>query len=752
MKLLRNDTWGKCKESAGVVDIAAAAGVEFELEWGFLRSNAPCFSVMATLSKAEYLQRYLSSGKEAEEKKAKKKKKKTKVRAAGLRIVEDDAFLAVSAKFKDIDSDEEREDIAIISSISKQIEEKAREAPKFRSSFKPLDAADEDVKPELSAIKSNDSQPQNLRKRHDSDESPAEERDHSNSGQSPVRKRRVSSNSPSRSLDHSKKRRRHDSGSDLSTGGEQFRRGRRSDEQSQLSKKRHNSKEKRFESDHRHPARGGSIPDQASIKVEVDSDHSPSREDQSPPRKDRSSVPSTSKSSLLGKDDNEHRRQRHDTSSDQSPPRKRLNSPSTSKSSGRGKCDKERPRRRHDSSSDQSPPRKRPNSPSTSKSSGRGKYDNERPRRRHDSSSDQSPPRKRPNSPSTSKSSGRGKYDNERPRRRHDSSSDQSPPRKRPNSPSTSKSSGRGKYDNERPRRRHDSSSDQSPPRKRPNSPSTSKSSGRGKYDNERPRRRHDSSSDQSPPRKRLTYPSTSKSSVRGRYDSDESPPRMRADERRRPIASPEKLNKETQRTLDGKVAGLQSAEDLKKESEKIRQRETKMFEEMDASVSGRYAETTVRQKHVRKRHEKPEDKERKEREAKKQAELEEKYKLWNKGVEQSERRGKQLEEMARVAAEPLARMADDEEMNRHLKDIIYEEDPMAEMLMSRKREEAMDEGELVYPTYQGEFPPNRFGIRPGYRWDGVDRSNGFEAKLAQAKNRRNAQEKEYYQNLQLYE
>ncbi|VDL75297.1 unnamed protein product [Nippostrongylus brasiliensis] len=199
-------------------------------------------------------------------------------------------------------------------------------------------------------------------------------------------------------------------------------------------------------------------------------------------------------------------------------------------------------------------------------------------------------------------------------------------------------------------------------------------------------------------------------------------------------------------------MAGLQSAEALKKESEQIREREKKMFEEMDASISGRYADTTVRQKQIKRGREKTEDKEKKEREAKKQAELEEKYKLWSKGVSQAQEREKLLEDMAKVVAEPVARMADDEEMNRHLKEQIYEEDPMAAMLHKKKRDEALDRGDLVYPTYQGAYPPNRFGIRPGYRWDGVDRSNGFEARLAQAKNKRDAQNREFYQNIQCYE
>lgn len=79
---------------------------------------------------------------------------------------------------------------------------------------------------------------------------------------------------------------------------------------------------------------------------------------------------------------------------------------------------------------------------------------------------------------------------------------------------------------------------------------------------------------------------------------------------------------------------------------------------------------------------------------------------------------------------DPLARMKDSGVMDDGDDDF---EDPMRMFGKSKKKRKREEEARKNFSKeWSGYFPPNRFNIRPGRQWDGVDRSNGFEGKAHQ--------------------
>lgn len=110
-----------------------------------------------------------------------------------------------------------------------------------------------------------------------------------------------------------------------------------------------------------------------------------------------------------------------------------------------------------------------------------------------------------------------------------------------------------------------------------------------------------------------------------------------------------------------------------------------------------------------------------------------------NVQLEAARRRREALEDAALM---PLARGKDDEEMNAEMRAATRWNDPMAQFLSGEGGDGDGRGGRRKgakgrRPVYKGPATPNRYGIRPGYRWDGVDRGNGFESERFKAINRK---------------
>lgn len=122
----------------------------------------------------------------------------------------------------------------------------------------------------------------------------------------------------------------------------------------------------------------------------------------------------------------------------------------------------------------------------------------------------------------------------------------------------------------------------------------------------------------------------------------------------------------------------------------------------------------------------------------------------WGRGSVQRQSALQLQQEMEKMKNTPFARGRDDEGINRRQKETVHWDDPMRLHVLSRHKEpSSVDLGSQViskFPVYKGPAaPPNRFGIMPGYRWDGIVRGTGFENEWFKAQAGRGYQKEEAY-------
>eukprot|EP00397_Hematodinium_sp_SG-2012_P039919 GEMP01043661.1.p1 GENE.GEMP01043661.1~~GEMP01043661.1.p1 ORF type:complete len:433 (-),score=134.93 GEMP01043661.1:430-1728(-) len=341
---------------------------------------------------------------------------------------------------------------------------------------------------------------------------------------------------------------------------------------------------------------------------------------------------------------------------------------------------------------------------------------------RHDSDGDLSPPR------------GKARHDSDGdlsppPPKRADLGGDVSLSRLKPPADALSrlKPPAEASKDLSPPRQRTRANSDGnlSPPRQK------TRANSDGNLSPPRQKTRTDSDGDLSPPRQK----------ARADSDGDLSPPRKKT-RHDADVDVPSPRNKSPSRDhqavkmSSGLSAGLQSTEQVKMESDRIREAR----QDSELAKQSEHAETIYRSK-AGKQITREEWMKSNEKKKKKRRNVPDQKLEWGGGLAQKKSLAEQQDDAAKLALEPLARYEIDQEYDAELIDTSRWNDPMARYTDKKETKEDVLKAKETAKTQMAKCrfpaPPNRFGIEPGYRWDGKIRGNGFESRWFKAKNSR---------------
>uniref|UniRef100_A0A060TAE0 Pre-mRNA-splicing factor CWC26 n=1 Tax=Blastobotrys adeninivorans TaxID=409370 RepID=A0A060TAE0_BLAAD len=190
-------------------------------------------------------------------------------------------------------------------------------------------------------------------------------------------------------------------------------------------------------------------------------------------------------------------------------------------------------------------------------------------------------------------------------------------------------------------------------------------------------------------------------------------------------------------RMSSGARAGLQTAEQVARDVELKHQQEMQEMQLANQSADQSVHETVYRDASGRRidLHSHLEDQRRQQEQEKK--EKEEKQRKLNLGLVQQEQALQEKKRLREMKETSVSRYADDEELNDHLRQQDRLNDP-GNIFIKKKRKVDSTQANTApvgLQVYKGAYEPNRFNIPPGAKWDGVDRSNGFESKWFRKQN-----------------